>query len=64
VLVSDGIIDARNAADERFGEPRVLELIEHHRGEPPTAIVNEVFTAVSRHAPYAADDRTLLVLYG
>src|SRR6185436_11035210 len=33
VLVSDGIIDARNGAGERFGEPRVLELIEHHQGE-------------------------------
>jgi sigma-B regulation protein RsbU (phosphoserine phosphatase) len=64
VLVSDGIIDARDPAGERFGEPRVLELVEQHRSQPPNAIVNAVFAAVTAHAPSPADDRTLLVLYG
>ncbi len=64
VLVSDGITDARNAAGERFGEPRVLELVTRHRGQPPAAVVNEVFTAVTAHSPSAADDRTLVVYYG
>ena len=64
VLVSDGIIDARNAEGERFGEPRVLELVARHRGQPPSAIVNAVFAAASAHAPHPADDRTLVVYCG
>ncbi|MBI4503102.1 MAG: SpoIIE family protein phosphatase [Gemmatimonadetes bacterium] len=64
VLVSDGIVDARNAAGDRFGESRVLELVQRHSGESPASIVNAVFTAVSAHSPSAADDRTFLVLLG
>ena len=64
VLVSDGIIDARNEAGERFGETRVIELIEKFRGQPPATMVDEVFNAVTTHAPSPADDRTLLIFQG
>jgi sigma-B regulation protein RsbU (phosphoserine phosphatase) len=64
VLVSDGITDARGTDGDRFGEPRVLELVEEHRHEPPGTIVNAVFSAVTAHSPSPADDRTLLVLIG
>ena len=61
VLVSDGIVDARNAAGERFGEPRLLEMVQQRRSDPPSAIVDAVFAAVTVHAPLATDDRTLLI---
>jgi serine phosphatase RsbU (regulator of sigma subunit) len=64
VLVSDGITDARGPDGERFGEPRVIELVEQHRLRPPSEIVNAVFSAVSAHSPSPADDRTLVVLLG
>ncbi|MBI4419739.1 MAG: SpoIIE family protein phosphatase [Gemmatimonadetes bacterium] len=62
VLVSDGIIDARDAADEPFGEERVFALVRQHRGEAPQAMVDAVFAAVPADSPQAADDRTLLIL--
>jgi sigma-B regulation protein RsbU (phosphoserine phosphatase) len=64
VLVSDGIIDARNSAGERFGEARLLELIERHRVDSPGRIVDAVFASVAAYAPSATDDRTLVVLHG
>ena len=64
VLVSDGIVDARNSAGERFGEERLLELIGVRRREPPGQIVDAVFASVAAYAPEAADDRTLLIFRG
>jgi sigma-B regulation protein RsbU (phosphoserine phosphatase) len=64
ILVSDGIIDARNQAGEKFGETRLLDLVRKHRALPPGDLVNAVFAEVTAHAPARADDRTLLVLHG
>jgi sigma-B regulation protein RsbU (phosphoserine phosphatase) len=64
VLVSDGIVDARNNAGERFGEERLLELISVRRRDPPARIVDAAFASVAAYAPQATDDRTLLIFRG
>jgi sigma-B regulation protein RsbU (phosphoserine phosphatase) len=61
-LWTDGMVDARNAAGERFGERRLLELLGEHRSEPEQAILEAAFAAVDAFAPEASDDRTLLVM--
>ncbi len=61
-LWTDGMVDARNAAGQRFGERRLLDLICARRGESEQAILDAVFTELEGFAPEAADDRTMLVL--
>ena len=36
VLFSDGVTDAQDAADEEFGEARLLEVLRPWRASPPT----------------------------
>ena len=64
VLFTDGISDARDRKDRRFGEEAVLELLKKHRRKPVDEIVDEVFGAVAKHVGRvpSRDDRTLLVL--
>jgi sigma-B regulation protein RsbU (phosphoserine phosphatase) len=61
-LWTDGLVDARNPAGERFGEARLLALLCEHRAEPEDAILDAAFAAVDGFAPEASDDRTLLVM--
>jgi sigma-B regulation protein RsbU (phosphoserine phosphatase) len=61
-LWTDGMVDARNGAGERFGERRLLDLICAHRAEPEDAILAAAFAEVEAFAPDAADDRTLLIM--
>ena len=47
VLFSDGVTDAQNAADEEFGEARLLDVLRV--GSPvsrPTVIIDRVFDAI------------------
>ena len=64
VLFTDGVADARNRKDQRFGEDAVLEIVARNRKREPEDIVPEVFSAVKKHAGRAPlrDDRTLLIL--
>jgi serine phosphatase RsbU (regulator of sigma subunit) len=63
-LWTDGLVDAAGPTDgaERFGEGRLIELVERHRTESPQEIVTRVMAAVEQFAPVREDDRTLLVL--
>jgi phosphoserine phosphatase RsbU/P len=62
-LWTDGLVDARNAAGERFGEQRLLQGICARRGESPDAIVSAVLAEADAFATAApTDDRTLLIL--
>jgi sigma-B regulation protein RsbU (phosphoserine phosphatase) len=64
VLFTDGICDARNRADERLGEPAVLDWVRTHRARPAAEIVDYVFSMLALHigdVP-ARDDLTLVVL--
>jgi sigma-B regulation protein RsbU (phosphoserine phosphatase) len=64
VLFTDGISDARNAADERLGEERVLDTIREHREATPAAILDRVFETLDAHTRGAPrrDDLTIVLL--
>ncbi len=64
VLFTDGIVDSRDAAGERLGEPAVLDVIGRNRSKQPQAIVDAVFEVLRDHSGElkSPDDLTLLVL--
>lgn len=64
VLFTDGIVDARNAAGDRLGEARVLDVITRNRSRAPSEIVALVFDLLESHSGEvpSPDDLTLLVL--
>jgi sigma-B regulation protein RsbU (phosphoserine phosphatase) len=61
-LWTDGLVDAQNAAGERFGEGRLLAALSARRGWLPELIVAGVMAEADAFAPRPEDDRTLLVL--
>ena len=61
-LWTDGLVDAQNAAGERFGEGRLLAALSARRGWIPELIVAGVMAEADAFAPRPEDDRTLLVL--
>ena len=63
LLFTDGLSDARNRADQRLGEPRLVELVRHARHLLPVEIVERAFAMVRAHAGDAPsrDDLTLVV---
>lgn len=61
-LWTDGLVDCENEAGERFGEARLLELVEQRRRASPEQILTEVMAEVDRFSARAADDRTLLLM--
>jgi len=67
VFLSDGLIEATNAADEPFGYDSVVRVLAGAPGESAVEIRNRLLAAVERHTAGhpAGDDRTLMVLrYG
>jgi serine phosphatase RsbU (regulator of sigma subunit) len=62
VLYTDGISEARDAADRQFGTDRVITLIERERARPAEEIVAAVFNEVRAWRPDPDDDQTLLAL--
>jgi sigma-B regulation protein RsbU (phosphoserine phosphatase) len=64
VLFTDGISDARNGADVRLGEERVLELIRENRENTTKVIVDRVFKMLEVHTRQvpSRDDLTLVVV--
>ncbi len=61
-LWTDGLVDAAASSGERFGEARLVDLLERSRAESAETILARVMSAVEAFAPTPADDRTLLVL--
>lgn len=61
-LWTDGLEDARNAAGEKFGEGRVLEIVSRLHDETPETIVDAVLGEAGAFAAGHGDDRTMLVL--
>jgi hypothetical protein len=63
VVYSDGILEAANAADEEFGEERVIAAVERNASKPPdticAAILDDVRAFLGKELPQ--DDQTLLV---
>lgn len=63
VLFSDGIIDARNAAGEFYGEERLMRLIEENYRQSAEFLRGEIFRSVNEFANGKRyDDQTLIVL--
>jgi sigma-B regulation protein RsbU (phosphoserine phosphatase) len=63
LLFTDGLSDARNRADQRLGERRLVELVRHARHLLPGEILERAFAMVKAHAGDAPsrDDLTLVV---
>jgi sigma-B regulation protein RsbU (phosphoserine phosphatase) len=63
VLYSDGVTEANNQEYEEFGEERFIEVLQRHRADPASKIVEAVTKALTEFAAGApqADDITLLV---
>jgi phosphoserine phosphatase RsbU/P len=64
VVFSDGVSEAMNAADEEFGEARLLETIQRTGTGDAQALVDAVVDAVRRFASGAvqSDDITIMVI--
>jgi len=63
LLFTDGITEARNAADEEFGEARLLELLNGHRASTADALQAKILEVVAEFSGHHwQDDATLLVL--
>ena len=63
VLFTDGVTEACNAADEEFGEDRLLEVLQQNRDRSATEIQKKILQSVTEfsRAPWR-DDATLLVV--
>jgi len=62
VLWTDGLVDARNAAGEPFGEQRLLACVCERRTESPETIVQAVLEEADAFGAQPTDDRTLLIM--
>lgn len=64
VLFTDGIPEAKNEADEEFGEARLIEVCQNGRRKPARELVDELLTAprVWAHDAEQRDDSTVVVL--
>ena len=60
LLYTDGILDARDDAAERFGEERLQTLVASHGRESAPALVEHLRAALAAYAPAAGDDVCLL----
>ena len=62
VCFTDGLVDQVRADGERYGEVRLLTVVEAARHRAPGEIVDMVFADLEAWGGTAADDRTLLVM--
>lgn len=64
VFFSDGVTEAANAADEEFGDARVVEVVCANRERPAAEIGSAIREAVTRHleGQPALDDVTVVVV--
>jgi phosphoserine phosphatase RsbU/P len=63
VLYTDGVVDARNAAGERFGEARLNAAVDDAAGGPADTVAAAVDEAVAAFEPERRrDDRAIVVV--
>ena len=62
LLYTDGITEAFNAAQEEFGEHRLIEVLRDNRHRSPQGIVTAILQSVRMFSPHEqGDDLTLIV---
>jgi sigma-B regulation protein RsbU (phosphoserine phosphatase) len=63
ILFTDGITEARNPADDEFGEERLIEAAQGHRGVTSAALEQHLAAAVGAFTGgNYQDDATLIVM--
>jgi sigma-B regulation protein RsbU (phosphoserine phosphatase) len=64
VIYSDGITEAMNAADELYGEERLLEVLQKVKGQSAIEIIDAVIAGARAHAGKhpQSDDMTIVVV--
>ena len=64
VLFSDGVTEAQNAADEEYGEPRLLDVVRGAAGQPASVTIDRILAEIDTFAGGAPqfDDITLLIV--
>ena len=63
VLFTDGIVEAENAADEEFGDARLLDIVVERRSAAAGTLVDDIFAGVAHFAGGPLrDDATVVVL--
>jgi phosphoserine phosphatase RsbU/P len=60
-LITDGIVEARGAADDLYGQDRLTELLARRHGSAPE-LLGAIFSAVEAFAASQEDDMTAVVL--
>lgn len=63
VMFTDGVTEARNSADEEFGDARLISCLSASAMSPPASLLSRVFEAVREFCQQAdqADDITVTV---
>jgi sigma-B regulation protein RsbU (phosphoserine phosphatase) len=63
ILFTDGVSDARNRADQRFGEAGITDVVRTHRHQPPAVILEHAIAALRQHMGDVTrrDDLTLVI---
>lgn len=62
-LITDGIFEYANAAEDMFGEERVVEILRAHQNEPMTRVIEIIDRSVAEFAAGApqGDDMTIVL---
>jgi sigma-B regulation protein RsbU (phosphoserine phosphatase) len=62
VIYTDGVTEANNAAEEEFGEARLIETVRANRSLPPTGVVTAIQNAVQQFSVGEQfDDLTMVI---
>ncbi|HEV2759101.1 MAG TPA: GAF domain-containing SpoIIE family protein phosphatase [Acidimicrobiales bacterium] len=62
VLYTDGVVEARNAAGEQFGQDRLVALLSTCAGRSAAGIARRIELAAQAHSPALSDDMAIVVL--
>ncbi len=64
VIVSDGVTEAMNQAEDQFGDERLQDVVSSHRNERAAAVIEYIVEAVKAHAGNTpqSDDITIVVV--
>lgn len=64
LLYTDGLPDAMDPSDKSFGQERIQALLELHRDDDPSAILDRLKEAIARHVEpgHAHDDINLILV--